>query len=53
MVEDKTVLITGAAKRIGAEVAKFLISKGMNVIVHYNNSNQQALELKDKYVVSI
>ncbi|MBG98644.1 hypothetical protein CL659_05990 [bacterium] len=53
MVKDKTVLITGAAKRIGAEVAKFLISEGMNVIVHYNNSNQQASELKDKYGVSI
>lgn len=42
---NKTVLITGAAKRIGAAVAKYLHIAGMNVIVHYNKSAKEAHEL--------
>jgi len=39
---DKTVLITGAAVRIGAVIARELHAAGMNVIVHYLNSHQPA-----------
>ena len=53
MVENKTVLITGAAKRIGAEIAKFLKSKGINVIIHYHSSKQEATILRDKYGINI
>ena len=53
MVENKTVLITGAAKRIGAEIAKFLKSKGMNVIIHYHSSKQEAATLRDTYGIKI
>lgn len=42
---DKTVLITGAAKRIGATLARFLHEAGMNVIVHYHRSAREANEL--------
>lgn len=42
---DKTVLITGGAKRIGAAIAKHLHTAGMNVIVHYNRSAKEAHEL--------
>ena len=42
---DKTVLITGAAKRIGAALAKHLHQEGMNVIVHYHRSAKEANEL--------
>ena len=42
---DKTVLITGAAKRIGATLARYLHAEGMNVIVHYHRSAKEAHEL--------
>ncbi|MDO9162699.1 MAG: pteridine reductase [Methylococcaceae bacterium] len=48
MVTDfcgKNVLITGASKRIGASCARLLHEKGCNVILHYNTSRQEALEL--------
>ena len=41
----KTVLITGAAKRIGAALARDLHSCGMNIVIHYNSSAQEAKSL--------
>ena len=41
-MNNKTVLITGAAKRIGATMAEHLHQSGMDVIVHYNNSAREA-----------
>ncbi len=40
-----TVLITGGAKRIGAEVAKYLAQRGYNIALHYNKSQQAAESL--------
>ena len=34
----KTVLITGAAGRIGATIARALHAEGMNIVVHYHRS---------------
>ena len=45
---NKTVLITGAAKRIGAAIAEHLHRAGMNVIIHYNTSAKEAHELVRK-----
>ena len=39
---NKVVLITGGARRIGAETATYLHSKGMNVIVTYSKSSKEA-----------
>ncbi len=36
------ILITGGAQRIGASLAKYLASKKANIIIHYNNSSEQA-----------
>ena len=44
---SKTVLITGAAKRIGATLARNLHEDGMNIVVHYKSSQQAAKELVD------
>lgn len=44
----KTVLITGAAKRIGANIARDLHSNGMNVIIHYYSSEIEAKILTDE-----
>lgn len=36
------VLVTGAAKRLGAEICGQLAAKGYSVVVHYNTSNVEA-----------
>ena len=41
----RAVLITGGAKRIGAETSRTLHAAGMNIIIHYRSSQQQADEL--------
>ncbi|MFZ1568901.1 MAG: pteridine reductase [Thiolinea sp.] len=42
----KVALITGAARRIGAEVARTLHTEGATVAVHYKNSAGEAQALK-------
>lgn len=42
------MLITGAAKRIGAACARLLHGKGCNVVLHYNSSAEEAQELCDE-----
>lgn len=41
----KNVLITGAAKRIGAGCARLFHGQGYNVFLHYHRSKQEALDL--------
>jgi len=43
---EKTVLVTGASKGIGAACIKKFASIGYNVIIHYNNSKEDALALE-------
>ncbi len=45
MQEKKNVFVTGAAKRIGAEISKSLSSLGHNVVIHYNKSSASAKKL--------
>jgi len=40
--KDKTVLITGAAQRIGRAIALDFAQKGWNIAVHYHRSREQA-----------
>ena len=42
---QKNVLITGAAKRIGAACARLLHNEGCNVFLHYRSSKEAALQL--------
>ncbi|MBT7950431.1 MAG: pteridine reductase [Gammaproteobacteria bacterium] len=42
---SKTVLITGAAHRIGAAIARDLHNSGMNIIIHHHNSAEAASNL--------
>jgi pteridine reductase len=44
---NKTILITGAAKRIGKEIAVTFSEMNWNVIIHYNSSQKDAEELKN------
>jgi pteridine reductase len=41
----KVALITGAARRIGAEIALSLHEAGMNVVLHYHASEEEAVRL--------
>ncbi|MBV8803031.1 MAG: pteridine reductase [Gammaproteobacteria bacterium] len=44
-MQPKIAFITGAARRIGAEIAYFLHEKGLNIILHYNTSQKEVLKL--------
>lgn len=41
-LEGKTALVTGAAKGIGAAIARELASQGATVIIHYRSSQEEA-----------
>ena len=45
---QKTILITGAAKRIGAELTLRFAAQNWNVLIHYNNSEIEANQLCKK-----
>jgi pteridine reductase len=46
-LKDQVVLITGAARRVGAEVARVLHSAGANILIHYRSSAAAAGALAD------
>ena len=45
---NQTILITGAAKRVGKEMALSFFKKGWNIIIHYNSSIGDAQSLADE-----
>ena len=45
---SKTILITGAAKRIGREIALSFFNQGWDIVIHYNSSKKDAKFLADK-----
>ena len=45
-LEGKVALLTGAARRIGAEIARTLHAAGANVVIHYRYSSQDAETLQ-------
>jgi pteridine reductase len=44
-LSGKTALITGAARRVGATIARALHKAGANVVLHYRSSAEDAAEL--------
>ena len=40
--QPKTVLVTGAAKRLGRAIVLDLARAGWNVAIHYNSSEKEA-----------
>ena len=46
--KDQTVLITGAANRLGAATARALHQAGMRVAIHYRHSKTAAAALRDE-----
>lgn len=45
MSNSKVVMVTGAARRIGAELVRHLHHSGMNIILHYRSSEHDAASL--------
>ena len=41
-LEGKVVLVTGSARRVGAETIRILHADGANVVVHYRSSSEEA-----------
>lgn len=41
-IKNKVALVTGAARRIGAEIASELHAAGYNLVLHYRNSQAEA-----------
>jgi len=44
-LQDKTVLITGAARRVGAAMARLMHAEGAHLVLHYGRSAQAAQAL--------
>jgi NAD(P)-dependent dehydrogenase (short-subunit alcohol dehydrogenase family) len=45
-LKGKTAIVTGAAKRLGREIALALAAEGVNVVAHYNSSGDEAEGLR-------
>lgn len=45
---EKSALVTGAANRLGAQIARTLHQNGANLIIHYRRSASAALALADE-----
>lgn len=43
-LSHRTVLLTGAAKRLGKEIALHFAKAGWNVVLHYGRSKDEALD---------
>lgn len=48
-LQNKTALITGASRRIGAVIARTLHSAGMNITLHYRGSKDEADKLANEF----
>jgi pteridine reductase len=48
-LQGQVVLITGGARRIGAEIARTLHAEGANVFIHYRTSAAAAIALADEF----
>jgi pteridine reductase len=48
-LRGQAVLITGGARRVGAEIARTLHAAGANILIHYRSSSAAAIALADQF----
>jgi pteridine reductase len=48
-LRGQVVLITGGARRVGAEIARTLHAAGANLFIHYRSSSAAAIALADQF----
>jgi pteridine reductase len=48
-LRGQVVLITGGARRVGAEIARTLHTAGANILIHYRSSATAAMALADQF----
>lgn len=48
MNQSKTIIVTGASRGIGANIATELANSGYNVILNYNKSEEAAVKIKNE-----
>ena len=48
-LQDKVVLITGGAKRVGASICRLLHASGANLMIHYRSSTGEARALQSEF----
>ena len=46
-IVNKTVIVTGASRGIGAEIVKLLAKENYNIVLNYNKSEDKAKEIKE------
>ena len=51
-LQGKVALITGASRRIGAEIARTLHHAGMNLCLHYRSSEDEAQQLANELLAN-
>ena len=44
IVENKTVLVTGSADRVGKSIAMKLAHRGANIVIHYHTNKNKAIQ---------
>ena len=49
-METYKIIITGAATRMGAAIARSLSGPGVEIVIHYNNSKKNAEKLKKELI---
>ena len=49
-MEANKIIITGAATRMGAAIAKSLSGPGVEIVIHYNSSKTNAEKLKKELI---
>jgi short-subunit dehydrogenase len=49
-MEANKIIITGAATRMGAAIAKKLSGPGVEMVIHYNSSKKEAEKLQKELV---
>ena len=45
-LDSKVALVTGAARRVGAAIARRLHAAGASVVLHYRNAEAEAAQLE-------